>query len=448
LHTSRKTNNPDVDIAPILAPAVSETSLTRIINGAVLIGNHRADAIQRMNEVEYARYVGELLAYYPQAAKYLRRGDAGAVRVAGEFGTIWTEFKGRPNEAVAHLLQTREGEAPAALSHPEVGEIDLVWGEAGTSASDGYGLAKIEKYHPEVLDDLQGVLDSLSVKSKSANRIILESDTHKAAVSLEWFGKEKKWLLSEYKKEASPDKTIYADGRSSTDRAGTTTPARGLDETIPQTTAGSQDKRLMLVRVIERDPIGDRDALVRLATISNARRLRDEGEKIRADTAAFANRLDELAKRGAVIDNEASLRSLLGANDKSESDRAMIGYLGGRELQDAINAYYQNHKDDALFMDMIYESAYALWNLRVASRKTNDPDIDITPILAPAIRKMNDAAANARANMSATLSHFDDLLKTATLTGRDMFGTLISRDMFATEVLGLGLRKIKSLKTL
>ena len=49
------------------------------------------------------------------------------------------------------------GEAVAALHHPEVGDIDLIWGKEGTGKSDGYGLAKLVKYHPEVVDDLQGI---------------------------------------------------------------------------------------------------------------------------------------------------------------------------------------------------------------------------------------------------------------------------------------------------
>jgi len=101
------------------------------------------------------------------------------------------------------LLKVKEGEAVAALHHQDIGDIDLVWGKEGTPEKDyedGYGLAKIVKKHPEVLDRLQEVIDGMEIKSKSANRAILESLDHKAAVRLDWDGKKKHWLVSAYKK--------------------------------------------------------------------------------------------------------------------------------------------------------------------------------------------------------------------------------------------------------
>jgi hypothetical protein len=120
----------------------------------------------------------------------------------GDFGTIYNQFKGKPQEAVEHLMNVKEGEVPGALSHKNIGDIDLVWGEEGTRKSDGYGLAKIAKYHPEVLDNLQDSLDNMEIKSISNNRIKLESPSHEASVSLKWFDKDKTWLLTEYEKKA------------------------------------------------------------------------------------------------------------------------------------------------------------------------------------------------------------------------------------------------------
>lgn len=125
----------------------------------------------------------------------------------GFFGTIYRQFKGKAKEAIAFLIDKKEGEAVGALSHPEIGDIDLVWGEEGTSASDGYGLSKIVKYHPEILDNLQEIINDMVVVSKTDNRIQLESDTHKAAVRLEWNKSSKKWLLTAFKKE-TPASTI------------------------------------------------------------------------------------------------------------------------------------------------------------------------------------------------------------------------------------------------
>jgi hypothetical protein len=72
-----------------------------------------------------------------------------------------------------------------------VGDIDLVWGKEGASKSDGFGLSKIAKFHPEALDDLQGHLDGMRVVSRSDNRVRLESPTHRAMISLDYYGQRK-----------------------------------------------------------------------------------------------------------------------------------------------------------------------------------------------------------------------------------------------------------------
>jgi len=118
----------------------------------------------------------------------------------GDFGPILTQFKGDAQGAIRALTELQDGEAVAALNHPEVGDIDLVWGTAGTKESNGSGLAKLVKWHPEVVNNLQEVISSLKVVDRTENRIQLESDTHKAAVRLEWNGVAKKWLLTAFEK--------------------------------------------------------------------------------------------------------------------------------------------------------------------------------------------------------------------------------------------------------
>ena len=132
--------------------------------------------------------------------------DFSAIRPVsiGDFGPIYDQFRGNAKDAIALLLQRKDGEAVGALSHPEVGEIDLVWGREGTSKSDGYGLSKLAKYHPEVLENLQEILNDMKVASRTENRVQLESDTHKASVRLTWNEQKKNWLLTAFeKKEAS-----------------------------------------------------------------------------------------------------------------------------------------------------------------------------------------------------------------------------------------------------
>ncbi|WP_432784689.1 hypothetical protein AAEX37_01620 [Oligella sp. MSHR50489EDL] len=122
----------------------------------------------------------------------------------GRFGKIFTEFRHDVQGAIAKLKSEQGGEAIGALYHPEIGDIDLIWGETGDPDNDykgGYGLAKIIKKHPEVVDNLQEILLDTKVKVRGKNRVALESENYKAAVSLNWMEEEKRWLLSAYMKE-------------------------------------------------------------------------------------------------------------------------------------------------------------------------------------------------------------------------------------------------------
>ena len=150
----------------------------------------------------------------------------------GDFGDIYECFKGKPNEAVKFLLKKKSGEAVGALHHKDVGDIDLVWGKVGTGDSDGYGLAKLAQFHPEVLGDLQGILDDMSVASRTENRVVLESEKHEASVRLSWNDKSKKWLLTAYKKDGGVSD-------STTDIARTESSRKNDTPTLANTTKGS-----------------------------------------------------------------------------------------------------------------------------------------------------------------------------------------------------------------
>jgi hypothetical protein len=124
-----------------------------------------------------------------------------------DFGFVYDQFKGNAQGAIQQLMKMQDGEALGALHHDEIGDIDLVWGKAGTKKSDGYGLAKLVKFHPEVLDNLQGILDGMHITMRSENRVQLESNEYQAAVRLTWNGKEKLWLLTAFKKKETPEPT-------------------------------------------------------------------------------------------------------------------------------------------------------------------------------------------------------------------------------------------------
>lgn len=117
------------------------------------------------------------------------------------FGPIYEDLRGDYQGAVRRLAQTQDGEVPAVLHHPEIGDIALPWGKAGTGVSDGAGLAKLLVWHPEVVDDLPNLIAGMAVRNKSPNRINLESATHKAGVRLDYDGEQRTWLLTAFRKD-------------------------------------------------------------------------------------------------------------------------------------------------------------------------------------------------------------------------------------------------------
>ena len=125
----------------------------------------------------------------------------------GDFGFVYDQFVGDAQGAIRHLSMMQDGEAIGALRHDEIGDIDLVWGKAGTKKSDGYGLSKLVKFHPEVLENLQGIIGGMKVTKRSDNRVQLEDDNYQAAVRLTWNGDKKIWLLTAFKKKETSEPT-------------------------------------------------------------------------------------------------------------------------------------------------------------------------------------------------------------------------------------------------
>lgn len=116
----------------------------------------------------------------------------------GAFGNIYNQFRGKAKSAIEFLKKLGSGEATAALHHHTIGDISLVWGDKKT------GLDKILRKHPEVVDNLQSIIDSMEVVQESDNRIKLESPTHFAVVSKEYKGEPREqWLLTAYEKRES-----------------------------------------------------------------------------------------------------------------------------------------------------------------------------------------------------------------------------------------------------
>lgn len=127
-----------------------------------------------------------------------------------DFGPVYegSDFNGS-RDMIDFLESKKGGEIVNALYHSSVGGISLVWGNPGTAHSDGFGMSKIVKFHPEIRGyDLQALLDEMTETKRTKNRVILENYKFLASVRLDWDGKKKTWLLTMFEKGSpSYDKT-------------------------------------------------------------------------------------------------------------------------------------------------------------------------------------------------------------------------------------------------
>ncbi|EAJ4971517.1 hypothetical protein DIE38_01175 [Campylobacter upsaliensis] len=160
-----------------------------------------------------------------------------------EFGTNYAEFYRDGKGAVEKLLAEKQGQVAGAFYKEGLGEIDLVWGEAGSGKSDGFGLAKIVKYHPEVIDKLDDIIANTSIVKESDNRYHLENENYKLAIRKDFEGKKTNWLLTAFEKKDSIARR-RTDLPSSQSEAEKTTSANA-NEIIPQEIEQAEIKKLL-----------------------------------------------------------------------------------------------------------------------------------------------------------------------------------------------------------
>lgn len=133
----------------------------------------------------------------------------------GEFGPIYTQFEGKPKEAIKHLRKTQKGECPKALHRNDIGYIDIVWGEVTDPVKHkGYGLAHIIEKHEAEINRLGFSLEEfipivvqfgeLKEKSSDDKKMILESKMFRVIIQKKWNGKNKTFLLSTFDLRKKP----------------------------------------------------------------------------------------------------------------------------------------------------------------------------------------------------------------------------------------------------
>lgn len=120
---------------------------------------------------------------------------------------VFTQFKGKPKEAIKFLMKAQKGECTEALYREDLGYIDIIWGENDTN-NKGFGLKHIIEKHGESIKKLGFNIEdfipivvqfgNFNESLSNQNKKVYESDTFRFVVSLDLFGKSKRWLLTAF----------------------------------------------------------------------------------------------------------------------------------------------------------------------------------------------------------------------------------------------------------
>ena len=132
------------------------------------------------------------------------RDDIWAGKPSKDFGRAYTQFSGKPEEAIDYLMYRKKGEVPAALRSASLGEItgdgdiDLVYGKNGEK---GYGLAHIlEKHGTNTVKRIPDIIQNGEVIQPDGinDRIYIRDKNNKGVVRLNWDDNKKQWLTTAY----------------------------------------------------------------------------------------------------------------------------------------------------------------------------------------------------------------------------------------------------------
>jgi len=129
------------------------------------------------------------------------------------FSTQYIEFYHDGKGAIKHLMEVQEGECIAALYRPDIGDIDIVWGENDEN-NKGFGLKHIiEKHGDEIaqlgfkVEDFIPIIvqfGDFNQKASEKGRRVYESKMFRFIVDTKYNGKDKIWLLTAFDLRKKP----------------------------------------------------------------------------------------------------------------------------------------------------------------------------------------------------------------------------------------------------
>jgi len=178
------------------------------------------------------------------------RDDIWAGKPSKDFGKAYTQFSGKPEEAIDYLMYRKKGEVPAALQSSTVGNItgddniDLVYGKGG---KEGFGLAHIlEKHGTGAVKNVANIIQNGTVvddpRYTNGRRITLTNNDNTGAVRLDWSDKKKQWVVSSFeglptelqKQKTSAPNTTLGNSAITGDSFGGDTSGAPSNLTLPQ----------------------------------------------------------------------------------------------------------------------------------------------------------------------------------------------------------------------
>lgn len=135
----------------------------------------------------------------------------------GRYGEQFTQFKGKPVEAIKWLMKVQRGECIGALYREGLGYIDLVWGEVTDYVKHtGKGLKHILDKHGKEFDALgykpweiiPSIIEMGDFYKERSNdeQLCFQNEHFRFVVALDYHTPGKKWLLTSFDLIKKPNK--------------------------------------------------------------------------------------------------------------------------------------------------------------------------------------------------------------------------------------------------
>ena len=131
-----------------------------------------------------------------------------------EFGENYPQYYHKPQEAIAHLLETKEGQVAGAFYKEELGDIDLVWGDSHFGLQhilerrtqdfikEGLSEAEAKAKAKEFVESIPKIIESGKVVKDDKGRLRIEFDNFIVGIKDNWKGKPtNKWIVTSYAKK-------------------------------------------------------------------------------------------------------------------------------------------------------------------------------------------------------------------------------------------------------